>query len=453
MGPVKSLVSAWARRPFVRKVATVATGAAAAQGITMAFAPVLTRLYGPEAFGVQGVFVSLVGLLGVAAAGGYPMAIVLPPADAQGEAEALALVRLSVVLGLATSLLAALALSFVGADLLGLLQAQAVRPYIALLPVAMLGTVLTAVLGQWLIRRQAFAISAAGGAAASLLLNAGKAVGGVLQPGAGMLIALHTLLGLAGTAGLALVARARGALQGVSASSKAPGASPGPLASAVPVALTEAARRHADFPRYRTPQNFINAASQSLPLLMLAGSFGAASAGQYAVAIAVLAVPASLIGSSVMSVFYPRISAAVQGGEDAHALILRATGGMAGMGALPFGLVLIAGPALFSLVFGADWRLAGVYAQWLSLWMFFQYVNMPAVAAIPSLGLQRGLLVYELFSTGSKVLALWLGHVLFRSDIAAVALFCGVGVLAYVWLILWVLRHARRRPISKARVA
>jgi O-antigen/teichoic acid export membrane protein len=456
MAAVKSTVSAWARRPFVRKVATVATGAAAAQGITMAFAPLLTRLYGPEAFGVQGVFVSVVGLLGVVAALGYPMAIVLPPAGAAGDAEAASLVRLSLALGLVTALLSGLMLLVVGADLLALLNAQAVQPYMAYIPLAMFGTVLAAVLGQWLVRRQAFALGALGGAGASLLLNAGKAALGLVQPTAATLVATHTLAGLAGTAGTALAARWRGAWGGLhggqtpaesaAAAASAASAASAAMASQAPLPMAETARRHADFPRYRTPQNLINAFSQSLPLLMLAGSFGAASAGQYAVAMAVLAVPSSLIGSSVMSVFYPRITAAVHGGEDARALIVQATGGMAGMGALPFGLVLIAGPALFSLVFGADWRQAGVYAQWLALWMFFQYVNMPSVAAVPALGLQRGLLVYEVFSTGTKVGALWLGQVLFRSDIAAVALFCGVGVLAYLWLILWVLRNARRHP-------
>ncbi|UCZ56541.1 hypothetical protein LGV61_12545 [Desulfurispirillum indicum] len=33
---------------FIRNVAIVASGTAAAQAITMAFAPIITRIYGPE---------------------------------------------------------------------------------------------------------------------------------------------------------------------------------------------------------------------------------------------------------------------------------------------------------------------------------------------------------------------------------------------------------------------
>src|SRR5690606_19830586 len=47
---------------FVRNVAIVATGTAGAQAITMAFAPVITRLYGPEAFGLLGTFMAILGV-------------------------------------------------------------------------------------------------------------------------------------------------------------------------------------------------------------------------------------------------------------------------------------------------------------------------------------------------------------------------------------------------------
>lgn len=47
---------------FVRNVAIVATGTAGAQAITMAFAPIITRLYGPEAFGLLGTFMAILAI-------------------------------------------------------------------------------------------------------------------------------------------------------------------------------------------------------------------------------------------------------------------------------------------------------------------------------------------------------------------------------------------------------
>jgi O-antigen/teichoic acid export membrane protein len=199
------------------------------------------------------------------------------------------------------------------------------------------------------------------------------------------------------------------------------------------------ARRHRDFPLYRTPQNLLNALSAGLPVALLAGYFGSAAAGYYAVASTVLVIPAGLIGASVMQVFYPRVTQAIQGGENTRALVKKATLGLALVGALPFVVICLAGPTLFGFVFGAQWHKAGIYAQWLSPWLFLQYINKPAVAAVPALGLQGRLLIYELFSTGSKVLALYLGFVTFGSDVLAIALFSVVGNVAYVWLILWVI--------------
>lgn len=48
---LRSRINYFSRSKFVRNVLAVATGVAAAQAISLAFMPFLTRLYGPEAFG------------------------------------------------------------------------------------------------------------------------------------------------------------------------------------------------------------------------------------------------------------------------------------------------------------------------------------------------------------------------------------------------------------------
>lgn len=99
---------------FVRNVVLVASGTAGAQAISLAFAPVITRIYGPEAFGLLGTFTALVSVAAPAAALAFPIAIVLPKDDR----DALGLVRLSLVLSLAVALLATILLAL-GGDWLG----------------------------------------------------------------------------------------------------------------------------------------------------------------------------------------------------------------------------------------------------------------------------------------------------------------------------------------------
>lgn len=422
-------ILAFSRRPFVRNVAAVASGTAAAQAIAMAFSPLLTRLYGPEAYGIQGVFVTIAGVLATVAAMSYPIAIVLPKSDA----EAMGIARLSITIGVSMSILVTIILFLLGNEILTLLNAQAISYLMYLIPLAMLISVVSAVVGQWLIRKKAFLLTAKVTVWQSLFMNAIKAGLGFVNPVAAVLIVTNTLSGLVSAALMLLGLRKAGRVdEGVAKEVRSN------------LSTWGVAKQYRDFPLLRTPQGLLNVASHSLPVIMLATYFGPASVGFYSIASTVLAMPASLIGGSVMQVFYPRINEAIQRGEDARALIIRATAGLAATGALPFLLIIIAGPALFEFAFGSGWRKAGIYAQWLSPWLFFQYVNKPAVSAIPSLRLQGGLLIYELFSTGSKVVALYLGYVVFGSDVAAIALFSMFGVAAYLWLILWVISHSGR---------
>ncbi|MFZ2268821.1 MAG: oligosaccharide flippase family protein [Azonexus sp.] len=421
----------------MRNVLTVASGTALSQIVAIAFSPLLTRLYGPEAFGLQGIFLSAGGLAATIAAMGYPTAIVLP----KNDADAKLIVLLSIFIGLTTSLLIAATLILWGDGILALLNAKEIAGFMFLIPFAMLFSVFSAVLGQWLIRKKAYKLSARYGVLSTVLLNSIKTCLGFIQPTAFVLIATNTF-GSALYPALAYLGwtKEEKCVAGTQLKSSS--------RRKTVAKLLRLAKRYRDFPILRTPQNLINSLSQALPMLLLASFFGPASAGHYGIALAVLGIPASLIGSSVMSVFYPKVTESINNKEDARSLIVRATIGMAATGAFPFVVILFAGPFLFALIFGAEWRNAGIYAQILSPWLFLQFINKPAVSAIPSLGLQGGLLVYELFSTGTKIFALWVGFSVFKSDTAAIGIFSLVGIIAYLWLILWVITRSRNLPIS-----
>jgi O-antigen/teichoic acid export membrane protein len=421
------LAQVW-RSDFVRSVAVVASGTAGAQVITMAFAPLITRLYGPEAYGLLGTFSAIVSVLTPVAALTYPVAIVLP----QNEADARGLARLAFI---ASALIGGLTLAvfaLAGSEILTWLGAGEIASFALLVPLVMVFTAWWQIPLQWLIRHKAFKATARISITHALLLNGAKVVGGLVYPAAAVLVSLQ----IVGMALKALLLGAAARLVG----SKAPREN-GEIRR---TSLVELARRHADFPLYRAPQDFINAASQSLPVLMLAALIGPAAAGFYALARTVLGVPSNLVAQSVGKVFYPRVTEAYHNGESCFRLIRRSTLALAGIGVVPFAILVAFGPLLFQLVFGAEWDIAGEYARWLGLMYFFNFINRPSVAAVPVLGRQRGLLIYEIFSTGSKVLALYLGLVVYSNDQLAVALFGIFGALAYLALILWVLHVARR---------
>lgn len=414
-------------RPFVRNVAAVAGGTATAQVIAILFSPMITRLYGPEAYGIQGLLLSIVAVGSSFAALSYPLAIVLPKSDK----EAHGLARLSINIGLLISAFATVIFYVFGDTILALLNAEEAVAFVLLIPLAMFVVVLNDVLGQWLIRKRAFKLTAKVSAASSLLANSTKLGFGFVYPTAAVLVAT-TIFGVALRVVLMCVG-IRNRKTAIADKSGLP---------ELPAENGRLARKYSDFAILRTPQNFINVVSVSLPVVMLAKFFGPTSVGFYALASMVLATPANLIGGSVSNVFYPTVNDAIRRGDDVRRLVVKTTVGLALIGLVPLIVIVAAGPFLFSLVFGSQWEQAGVYAQWLSVWLFFQYVNKPAVSTIPALRLQKGLLIYEVFSTGSKIVALIIGFVLYESDVVGIALFSVFGVIAYLWLILWVIANA-----------
>lgn len=423
--PRRYIAQVWRSR-FARNVALVASGTAGAQAITMAFAPLITRIYGPEAFGLLGTFMAIVAVATPLAALAYPIAIVLP----RDDRDAVGLVRLSATLSFSIAFLAAAAL-WVGGDWLTvILGAQSVAGYLFLIPVAMLFAASVQIAQQWLIRKKEFGVVARSAVAHSLILNSAKSGIGLLNPVGAVLIVLATLGG-ALYAGLLFFGARR------SYQASAAGRKQGPRTS-----LRELAHRHRDFPLYRAPQNFINAASASLPVLMLAAFFGPAAAGFYTLGRMVMGLPSTLVGNAINDVFYPRITEAAHNVENLPRHIVRATGALLAIGLVPFGLVFVFGPWLFSLVFGHEWAMAGQYARWLSLWLFAAFINRPSVATIPVLSLQRGFLFYEIISVIARVSAIVLGVYLFQSDVVAIALFAVVGVALNLFLIAWVLQIA-----------
>ncbi|OYW95616.1 MAG: hypothetical protein B7Z23_02210 [Pseudomonadales bacterium 32-61-5] len=201
------------------------------------------------------------------------------------------------------------------------------------------------------------------------------------------------------------------------------------------------------------PVMLINAVSQQLPTLILAVYFGPAAAGFFALCRQAMSMPTNLIGKSVADVYYPRISRAIHDGEPVAAMLIKATAALALVGLVPFSLVVAFGPWLFALVFGEQWQVAGEFARWLALAEYLVFVSRPCVVAVPALSLQRRFLVFEIFSTSLRVLALFGGAVLIGDALATVQAFAAAGVVIYLTLMVMVIFQARRWYVQQRATA
>jgi O-antigen/teichoic acid export membrane protein len=402
---------------FLRNVTAVATGIAAAQAISLAFTPLLTRLYGPEAFGSLAAFTAVVNIIMPLSTLGFANAIVMP-ATQEG---ATAVARLSMV---CAALVAPISLVLVW-----LFQTHLARwtglgstpGFLYLVPVSLFLGALLSVANQVALREGLFKSKAGAHVASTLLMNVGKLAGGIVAP-SGLILIVIAMVGKALNYSM-LLARVprKGAFQvgrwfGIAG-------------------IREAAKEQRDFALYRMPQSVINAAAVGLPVFLLSASSGAQSAGQYSITVLVLGAPVMLISQSVGEVFYPKIAEAIRNqSNDARRWLVKATLVIGLLAALICSIFVIFGPQLFAFALGEDWRLAGEYSRWVAPWFACVLATRPVVASFASLKLNSYLFAHEVMSIFIRSSALVLGLKYWESDLVAVALFSLAGVILMVIL-------------------
>ncbi|WP_199528533.1 oligosaccharide flippase family protein [Pseudoalteromonas sp. bablab_jr010] len=420
---------------FLRNVISVASGAAGAQLLTLLFMPLITRLYSTEAFGVLGVFTALVLVLTPLVSLTYPIAIILPRQDSEAKSVA----KLCVVIAAIISLAVTVIILCANKQITTWFNLQSLESYLLLVPIALFFSTLQQVMLQWLIRKKQFKTIGKTAITQSLIINVLKSGLGIINPVGWVLIILatisHALYALQLWRAGNRCSEEKDRIQGFMAGREN---------------LKDFAFNYIAFPLYRAPQQFINALSQSLPVIMLATFIGASSAGFYALAKSVMAAPVALIGKSVGDVFYPRITDAAYSGQDLYKLVKKATLLLALIAVVPFMTVSFFGPELFSVFFGKDWFVAGEYARWLALWLLFSLLNKPCVAALPVLNLQKYFLYYEVIGILISAAGLYTCLVIFKDDLLAIKCFSLIWMFLNMFLISAVLiscKSFKRVPV------
>lgn len=431
----------WRSNRFIRSVIAVGSGSAAGQIILVLASPIITRIYGPEVFGVWGVFNSLASIIYPVIALTYSTAIVLPG----NTGHARAIVRLSFWTTLGLSGITTAIFVVWGTQLAKVLGIGHDSLVLAFTGGYVFAVGIAAIAQQWLIRIRGFNRIAMSNVAFAGFTALAQIIGGWISPTAmtlvasntagrslhaGLLVALVNLLprGVRGPKNIRQRAR-RAALSGRS-----------PMRSV--------AVEYQKFPLFRAPQVVLDGLSQALPVTALAIIFGPGPAGLYALCRTVLSLPGQVIGNAVADVFYSRIALASQKRERLLPLVSRATIALSLALSVPFLIIVIFGPTLFSIVFGSEWSEAGVYARWLSIWLWVVVTNRPAVQSIHVLQRQLFHLIFTVASIVVRLAAIILPVTIGFGALEAVISFSIAGAVMNLILIGAVLGLCRNHDKS-----
>ena len=430
---VRTTLEKLGAKPWVVNTARLGGGTALAQMLVVAATPVITRLYGPGELGLLGLFASFVSFASVAVCLRYEMAIV----SAEDDQEADTLLALS--LGLA------LLLSLAGAAALAVLMRFDVLSYGAL-PLWSTGGVVLALAGAgaftglrfWYVRRAGF-----GTIVRALVAQAAGRAGLPVALGLFHLGWLGLMLGEIAGRGLGVGEMMRGAWPAIKKTL-------GPFWRA---RCARALKRNWKYPALLLPSSLVDALAVWLPLPIVSSLFGTAAAGQFLLVMRVAAWPASLISASVSDVFHEGVTGAARSQpERVRSVLWLSARNLGGVGLLVYLPAGILSPALFPIVFGPQWRQAGLLMALLSPFLLVALVVSPLSRLLLVVNRQEWKLLVDAVCLAVPLVAFFGGQRAGLGFLSCVALFSGLNVIAYLFYFAVIARAARSFGMANATV-
>ena len=365
-----------ASQRFVKSVGLLAGGTVLGNAILVLVLPILTRLYGPDAFGMLGVYMSLLDVLAVAACLRLDLATPLPTADEDG----MSLLALGVISATGFSLLLAATVYLMPTQIVSLLRQPGFEPFLWMLPAGVWLLAIYSAIQFWTIRKQRFALVAE----TQIVRAIG---GGGSQVGFGYLgiSPFGLLMGHMIQSGLGSFSMARSLWK----------YDKDLIATVTPKTLWKNLKEQRRFPLYSVPESLLDTAANGLPLVLIAAISGPIEAGYLLLAQRVSSVPSSLLGSSISKVYLAEARPKMDEGQlGVFTRKIVKTLFKAGIG--PFILLAVSAPLLFPVIFGADWERAGAMVTWMTPFMILQFMASPVSTILHATENQRIAFILQL---------------------------------------------------------
>jgi lipopolysaccharide exporter len=407
---------------FASDVVVLISGTTIAQIISIISAPIITRLYGAEAYGLAALFSSIVSVIAVIACFRYELSIMLPKTDE----EASNLFALSLMIVIAVSVVLVPIIWLMGDNLAILLNSPAIEPYLWLVPPMVFFTGSFSAINYWNSRKRKFGRLSTAQVAKSATtsgIQLGLGFSGYAYGGG--------LIG-AGIVGQAVATLTLG-YQAWKSDMKS-------LQASIRWDKMKAGiKRYHDFPRYDIWSALLSTLSWQLPIFMLSIFFTSTIVGYYSLGLIVLQLPMTFIGSAIGQVFFQRASVAKHKSDSEFASVVGETAKKLILIGFPAILaVTFFGSDIFTVVFGASWAEAGTYAEILSFWTLVAFVTSPLSNLFNILNKLRFVLFLNIALIFIRACSLFIGGI-FNDVHLGLILFSLTSGLIYLAVGRWIL--------------
>lgn len=417
------------KKGFTSDVLTLIGGTTFGQVVAILSAPILTRLYSPEDFGVWALFLSITGIIAVIACMRYEISIMLPESDE----DAINLLGLSLLVVLFMTTISIIFIYFLKGTIVQFLNSPQLGIYLCLIPLFVLINGTFSALNYWNSRTKHFK-------RLSIIRAFSSFSASSTQIGSG-------LTGYFGGGGLIAGTLAESSFSTILLGIQIWKADKKTFKSSISLQkIIQGLKRQKKFPLIDSWSALLNTISWQMPAFLLTYYFSPIIVGFYSLGFRLLQLPMSFIGVSISQVFYQRASVAISEG-NLDLLVENVFRVLVIVGMFPMLTLTIVGSDVFSVVFGQEWAEAGVYAQILSLWAFVWFISSPLSTIYVVMEKQYFGLQYNIFNFITRVFSLVIGGLMGNPRISII-LFSVSGILVYGYLCLKMMDHSRV-PMSR----
>jgi O-antigen/teichoic acid export membrane protein len=174
-------------------------------------------------------------------------------------------------------------------------------------------------------------------------------------------------------------------------------------------------RKYVGFPKFELPATGLSKIAAQIPLWWLPASYGMTVFGSYSLSMGLLEAPLALLSYSMSQTFYQKAAQVFsqEGAVRLRNISLRTMGFIALAGVVPMGLIALSAPWLFTFFFGEEWTMAGRIAQPLTIVYFARLIMEPTMSVLRVINKQGAYVWFNaglfLVRAGAAGLAVWAG--------------------------------------------
>jgi O-antigen/teichoic acid export membrane protein len=345
---------------FSSNVLKLITGSVFAQSLGIIVAPIVTRLFLPEAFGIAAIFISITSIIGSIACLRYELSIMLPESD-EDATNLLAVCLCSVLIVAAISSASIWVYKY---EIVHLLNAPELEKYFWLIPfMVSIGGIYMS-LNLWNSRAKRFGQVSIINVISSTVTQSSKLGFGFSGYCDGGALIVATVLGRFFST-LILIAKiwhqdCRLFKAGIRWKK-----------------MISGLKKYKKFPLFSTWSVLLNSASHQLPFWILAFYFSPKVVGFFAFAKTVVSLPMDIAGQAVAQVFFQKASEVHNHDGKLPILVEKVFEKLVSIGLYPILMLILIGKDVFTVLFGERWAEAGVYVQLLGPMVFFRFISSP----------------------------------------------------------------------------